>query len=812
MPTHPPTSSDEYLFGWDATPGIVSVWADREGRALVWRRSGDQVRCERARFRPWLFAASLDDLAHLGPRLAAAETPAAAHALITYRELEGPPDSYRFLLEASSGRALERALLFGAHQRLGRSIASLYDLDDYYRVGAVEQYLMQSGRVYFRAMAYTELHRMQIDFETTALDPQRGRIFMAAVRDTQGLALTLDAPSPADEAALIADLCALVRERDPDVIENHNLFGFDLPFLEARAARLGVQLNLGRAPGPRLLERYSDMPASYYSGRRRERFTVAGRELIDTMDAVRRHDFVARDLPSHRLKDVARVFGIASPERVYLAGAEVYATYRQNPALVRHYALDDVAEVDGLSRQLLGAPFALAGMAPRRYERVSSAGPAMGILEPMLVRAYLRAGAALPRQQQQRGLPPHSGGALYLFATGVAEQVVKADIASLYPSLMRLYQIGPACDRLGALLQIVERLTDLRLQHKDAVRAAPPGSALAHTHHALQAAMKLIINSAYGYMGAGEMALFADRNAADEVTRRGREVLDHVVAALRARGMALIEGDTDGVYFAAPRGWAEAQERALVAEVAATLPAGIRLEYEGRYRAMLSHEVKNYALLTYDGQLIVRGVALRSSRAEPFGVRFLHEALRCTMAGDTIGLRAAYERIAAAIRTRELPAAELATRVRISKPPEAYLAARSAHKEAAYEALLAAGRTTWQPGERVRCYKAQDGGYVWLPDEREEAIREEAGDDEAEGFDDILQLDDQPPLPAAAADDRRDYDVEHYLQVLVMSYAGRVRKAFAPEDFAQLFRPGLQLGLFDQPIDQIEPHWIRCAE
>jgi DNA polymerase I len=34
--------------------------------------------------------------------------------------------------------------------------------------------------------------------------------------------------------------------RDPDVIENHNLHGFDLPFLRERARRLGVPLALGR--------------------------------------------------------------------------------------------------------------------------------------------------------------------------------------------------------------------------------------------------------------------------------------------------------------------------------------------------------------------------------------------------------------------------------------------------------------------------------------------------------------------------------------------------------------------------------------
>ena len=52
--------------------------------------------------------------------------------------------------------------------------------------------------------------------------------------------------------------------------------------------------------------------------RKRTRYSVAGRELIDTLDAVRRHDFVVRDMPSHSLKDVARYFGMASPDGVYL--------------------------------------------------------------------------------------------------------------------------------------------------------------------------------------------------------------------------------------------------------------------------------------------------------------------------------------------------------------------------------------------------------------------------------------------------------------------------------------------------------------
>lgn len=321
--------------------------------------------------------------------------------------------------------------------------------------------------------------------------------------------------------------------------------------------------------------------------------------------------------------------------------------------------------------------------------------------------------------------------------------------------------------------------------------------------------MKILINAAYGYMGAGSMALFADIRAADEVTKRGREVLTQVLDALRYRGMALIEADTDGVYFAVPSDWTEEQERTLVAEVGAQLPAGIRLEYDGRYRAMFSHEVKNYALLAYDGRLVVHGVALRSSRAEPFGERFLRQALLCTMVGDVVGVRNAYLGTVAALRERLLPASDVSARVRLSKTPEAYLASRSTHPEAAYEALLASGRRTWSPGERVRFYRARGGAVVWIPEESKEVSSgdewvTDAGASEHKRNELVL---------SSHHDDvanRRDYDVEHYLLVLVTSYAARLRKAYSPEDFEQLFRLDEQLGLFDRPIEHIHPMWIRC--
>src|ERR1700730_325904 len=206
---------DEYLFGWDTTPGIVSVWANRSGEAIIWRREGERITTTRERFRPWVFATTLDDLAHIDPSLRTTSSPG-TH--ITYRDLDGEEGSYRFLLSSADGRLLERELLRGASKRLQRQVTSINQLEhDYHQVGPVEQYLMSSGRVYFRGLSYEDLHRLQFDLETTSLEPQNGRIFLISVRDSRGLSTILEAPRPENEARIIADLCALIRERDPDV-------------------------------------------------------------------------------------------------------------------------------------------------------------------------------------------------------------------------------------------------------------------------------------------------------------------------------------------------------------------------------------------------------------------------------------------------------------------------------------------------------------------------------------------------------------------------------------------------------------------
>ena len=273
----------------------------------------------------------------------------------------------------------------------------------------------------------------------------------------------------------------------------------------------------------------------------------------------------------------------------------------------------------------------------------------------------------------------------------------------------------------------------------------------------------------------GDLTRFADVHAANEVTRHGRETLDLMCRELAALGVTLLEADTDGVYFAAPATWSEDDERRAVSAVAELLPRLVQLEFDGRFAAMLSHEPKNYALLEYDGSLIMRGVAFRSSRMEPFGAAFLRRAIGCLLRDDVAGARDAYLETVDALRARAVSTFDVSSRVRLTKSPEEYLETRESRRELPYEAMLASNRPAWSVGERVRVYRARHGIGRIVAD---------AGE-------------------AGEGDDPRDYDVEWYVRLLRETFAARMIRAFTTDDFATVFPHPDQLSLFAPDIENV---------
>ena len=591
------------------------------------------------------------------------------------------------------------------HKRTGES-ASSPKAPYLYIADPVHQFLLLTGKTLFKKLAFKDLHRLALDIETACApgfefsnsEREEDRILSIALMDNQGYSEVLFGKETEEKEMLVA-LGERITRLDPDVIEGHNLFNFDLEYIRARARRHGVPLRWGRDGSiPKI---------------RRSRFTVAeriidftrmdiyGRHVVDTLFLLQYYDVTAREMESYGLKAAAQHFGLAEEGRTYIEGKDIQWTFDHDPESLKKYNLEDVKETLALSG-LLGYPFFLqTRIFPYSYQKIFVRGNATKI-NALFLREYLRQRASVPRP---KGGGEFEGGYTDVFVTGVVPHVVHCDVASLYPSILLSYSLKPAGDTLNIFLPLLRDLRDFRLEAKRRAKEAKEP----HEHdyyEALQQTFKILINSFYGYLGT-DLHHFADQALAAEVTRRGREIIHKMIEWLAKEGARPVEIDTDGIYFVPPEAVkTEKQEQELVGRLNESLPEGIEVSMDGRYRAMFSYKRKNYALLDEKGVLMIKGSALRSRGMEKYLREFLSEMIRLLLearAGEVQGL---LKKAMDKLEHHQLPIAWLEKTEALSESPEIYREKVSQGKRnpaALYELALASGRS-YRAGDQISYY------------------------------------------------------------------------------------------------------------
>src|SRR5437588_4888558 len=460
-------------------------------------------------------------------------------------------------------------------------------------------------------------------------------------------------------------LTSLIEERDPDVIEGHNLFRFDLPYLVTRARRAKAKLNWGRSGGflrsrpsrLQIAEKTIDYP----------KFTIDGRHFVDTFLLAQFYDVGMRTLSGFERVDVAQHFGLCdSADISALTGKELQREYLTSSERFRNRALCAVRETKAVADLLSPSYFIQAQIFPYNYQDVIVRGNATRI-NALFLREYYRQRHSIPEMPMVRGF---EGGYTAIFFTGVARNVWHCDIASLYPSIMLQFDCWPATDQLQIFRHLLTDLRTFRLEAKASMRAAKD-RAQQQYFHALQNTFKILINSFYGYLGFAQ-GHFADFDAAARVTQIGRELLQKMIDWLTARGAQVIEVDTDGIYFVPPSVAASLRDapetnvatsvadRATATEIeelraglSQILPPGIEVEFDEQFDAMFSYKAKNYALLTRDGDVVIKGGALKSRGLEKFQRLFLEEMIKLLMEGKAEAIPQLRDDFGKKIRERE---------------------------------------------------------------------------------------------------------------------------------------------------------------
>jgi len=682
--------SDEVLFGADPAPGIVA--AELAGRFIrLFIRTERGVLFHDDPFHPFILLESEELLEGFGQ-------------VDTLKLLPGPGE-FRFMASFRDWKECMAARDF-LSRKSGRTPSAL-DAPYLFINDPVHQHLLSTGKTLFKGLEFPALRRLALDIETYCREgyefsnPNReeDRIISVALADSTGFEEVLCGPEMSEQA-MLERLGEIIRERDPDVIEGHNIFKFDLEYIRVRAARLGVKLHWGRdGSEPRVrgsrftvAERIIDYP----------RWDLYGRHVVDTYFLVQLYDVSVRELESHGLKAVARHFGLTGPDRTYLEGGAISAAYLEDPESLRRYNLDDVRETLALSRLLSQSYFLQTRMFPYSYQNCIIRGNATRI-NSLFLREYLRRGASIPRSPGGEG--GFEGGYTDVLVHGVVGPVVHCDVASLYPSLILTYRLTPSGDPQGLFLPLLARLREFRLAAKKRAREETD-PARRDRFNALQQTFKVLINSFYGYLGS-PLHNFSDPAAAAEVARLGRDTIRTMLGWLQDRNARAIEIDTDGIYFIPPPGIDTTEgEEELIGRLSASLPEGIEVESDGRYQAMFSYKSKNYALLGYDGRVIVKGSALKSRGMERYLREFMAEVIRLLLMGEARKVDETYRRYLRRLESHDFGIEWLAKTETLSESPATYrekVAKGKRNPSAAYE-IASRSSHEYKAGDQITYY------------------------------------------------------------------------------------------------------------
>jgi DNA polymerase II len=352
-----------------------------------------------------------------------------------------------------------------------------------------------------------------------------------------------------DEFAALELFCERVRLFDPDVLTGWNIIDFDLTVLQRIAVRVRHPFALGRDAGGTTIRKADGF---FSSGQA----TVPGRLVLDGIDLLR-GAFIRME--EYSLDAVAREVlgeGKAIAGDVHDRIGEITYNYRHNLPAFASYARTDarLAFEIVLELNLVKLAFArsqLTGMTP---DRVAAS---IASFDFLYLTELGKRGIVAPtvRSDDAGGYVSQLGGHVLEPVAGLHRNVWVFDFTSLYPSIIRTFNIDPlsyvADPQPGADLirtpggafrrdpAILPGMLDELFPQREAAKKMRDEVA--------SKAIKILMNSFYGVLGTSACR-FYNPALANSITGSGREILLWSKRWFEAEGFNVLYGDTDSLF------------------------------------------------------------------------------------------------------------------------------------------------------------------------------------------------------------------------------------------------------------------------
>lgn len=397
---------------------------------------------------------------------------------------------------------------------------------DFYRVyDPKEQSLIFQGITYFKGLSPKDVSILSFDIETTGLlhdDNAKILLISNTYRNQDKLVRKLFAYDEyKNQGEMIKAWCKWVREVNPSIMCGHNIYGFDIPYMNYIARKNNVYLKLGRDGSSVEFDKWES--SFRKDGSQDIDYTnchIYGREIVDTMFLSYKYDF-KREFESYGLKPIIRQLGMEKQGRTFVDGDQIRFKYKDPETwkLIKQYAIEDADDSLKLFDKMIPAYFYFNQSCSKTFQQIINSATGSQI-NNMMVRSYLQKNHSIAKGDEAT----EYAGAISFGIPGIYRNCFKQDVASLYPSIMRQYKIYPeGKDPDKHFLKMLDYFTLERLANKKRFEETKEIK-----YEQLSEAQKIVINSMYGFLGTSHLNYNYPKGAA-LVTDHGRVILSVAV-------------------------------------------------------------------------------------------------------------------------------------------------------------------------------------------------------------------------------------------------------------------------------------------
>lgn len=356
-----------------------------------------------------------------------------------------------------------------------------------------------------------------------------------------------------EESCLKAFRDELIR-LDPDIITGWNLIDFDLAYLKERFRKHKLPFDLGRTNEEARLR----LESNFF---RASSADIPGRQVLDALSMIR--DPFIKEAPtikhaefdSFSLEDVAQaLLGEGKLLKGKRRHDEIEKLYHDKAyqKLIDYNMTDCRLAYDILEKtDMLNLAIERSQLTGLPLDRL---GASVAAFDSLYLREARKRGLVSPTtryNQKEKGI---TGGYVKSLKPGIYHNILVLDFKSLYPSIMRTFNIDPASflekkekgaiespnkayfkNTNGILSQILERLHAAREQAK------------AQQRELANYAIKIILNSFFGVL-ANPNCRYYNYDMANAITHFGQMIIKLTASEIEKQGYPVIYMDTDSVF------------------------------------------------------------------------------------------------------------------------------------------------------------------------------------------------------------------------------------------------------------------------